>query len=318
MRRNAWILRSIAFGVLGGVLSACAAQSSSAAPHSAPASASGGHAQAFVTDVLAGGAGLEKRHSLVMVGPALNAEIKALDSSFEHLGNAVELMNPDGQGAALGRMCSAEACAKFLRAKGLREVLQPFGKGEYRSANATERKIMLERSPDHFPEETPATVAVAGEHVLGIYVIADSMIWIELLSKSYQVTFSPDPDAPSTPEARTIEATRCLSLESVQLDQPEDVFSANTTAQDMASGVSRVVEGLDGLLLEAKSQATGGWSVRFAFDKSGLTKAAAPTKAGVDPAILKRLGDKVAGHSPFSRGPELSFLLELTLRPCAK
>ncbi|HYP99024.1 MAG TPA: hypothetical protein VER96_10130 [Polyangiaceae bacterium] len=317
MRRNAWIVRNIVFGVLVGVLSGCAAQSSSPAPHSTPASTSGGHAQAFVADVLAGGAGLERRHSLVIVGPALTAEVKALDSNFEQLGSAVELMNTDGQSAALGRVCSEETCAKFLHAKGLREVLQPFGKGEYRSPSAAERKIMRERSPDHFPESTPATVAVAGEHVLGIYVVEEHMIWVELLSKPYQVTFAPDPDAPSAPEGNSIEETRCLKLNSVQLDQ-EEKFVENTTPQDLAKGVARIVGLLDELLFEAKSQATGSWTPRFAFDKSGLTKGGASPKSGIDPAIIKQLGEKAAGGGPFSRGPELWFQLEFTLRPCGK
>jgi len=272
-------------------------------------------ARAFVADVLAGGAGLEQRHSLVMVGPALYAEIKAHDASFEHLGTAVELMNPNGQGSAAARVCSAEDCASFLRAKGLRDFLRQFGGAEFRSATGAERKIMIERSPDNFPEDAPATVAVADENVLGIYAVTEHMTWIELLSKTFQVTF-PDLEPP-TAEARRIDAARCLKLDSVQLEQPEEAFAKNTSPKDLARGVAQLVDLVDGLLLDVNSQATGTWTIRFAFDDSGVSKVAAAARSGIDRAVFGRIEAGAAGHSPFSRGPELSFQLQLTLRPCS-
>lgn len=323
MLQSAWWSRSVAFVVLGGVLGGCAqnaappkSQSNAAAKASASSNPED-RAKTFVADVLAGGADLEKKHSLVMVGPALAAEIEARQPSFDHLGSAVSIMNESHEEAGVGRMCGDETCSAFLRAKGLRDVLLPFAAAQYRSATVSERQTMLDRSPNGFPEDTVATTAVAGNQVLGIYAFVEGMVWLELISKPFQVTHSASEEL-ATPEQKAIDAARCIKLEVVELDQPEDVFAANTSAEDVASGVSRLVVLLDSLLLKENSQATGPWKLKLSFAKNGLNGFFAPPKPGVDSSLIKQLGDLAAGQLPASRGPELSFQLELTLRPCSK
>jgi hypothetical protein len=330
--------RSLALALSLGALSGCAHPPSAAAVNSqssAPASASKAaaptakaapaavstpeaRAQAFVASVIGGQAGIEQRYSVVILGPALYSAIKALDPSVAQLGTAVELMIPSHSGKAEGRMCSSETCARFLRAKGLHDFLLPFAAARYRFAASEERAEMLERSPEMFPEATPATVAVAGEQLLGLYTFEEGTVWLELISEPVQLVYDPDPDAPPTPEQRAIESSKCLKLDTVHLNQSDEAFGANTSTQDVLSGVTQVIGLLDARLLEKKSRANGAWTVRITFGPKGIRQVEAPPTPGVDPQVLVRVNQKALGKAPFSRGPQLSIGLDLTLRPCAK
>ena len=326
-----WNFRSVALALTLSALSGCAHQSSAARTNSpptagaakgapaAPRSDPQARAKAFIADVLASGPGLEQRYPLVMLGPALYAEVRAIDPGIAHLGTEVSLQNANDPNATQEtRVCVEQACAKFLRAKGLRDFLQPFDSGQFRVANAEAREIMRQRSPDLITKDELATVAVVGPQILGLYAPEEGMVWVELISKPSQVTYSPDTGAPPTPEQRAIDSAKCLKLDSLRLDQTEDEFGANTTAQDFVGDGARLIGMLDNLLLEKKNQASGAWAVQFAFDKQGISKVSAPPKPGVDPSVIARLRETALRHGPYSRGSQLSFSFELTLRPCSK
>ncbi len=275
--------------------------------------------RAFVGDILGRRAEREKTHSLLVLGPALYSEVMAHDAGFEKLGTGVVVLNPQRPGATTtSRMCSNATCAEFLRAGGLRMALGAFSSATYREPTPEERRVMLERSPELLPKDSPATVATVGAQRLAFYALEGSVVWVELISKPAMETFEPSDGAPPSEVSKAIASTKCLKLDSVQLDQAEEVFLEQTTGDSLGNGVAEVVHELDKLLLERKSDAAGSWTLRVTFGSRGISIVAAPPHAGVEPIVLDLLGRRLLNHGPVSLGAQLSLTLQLTLRACPR
>ena len=178
---------------------------------------------------------------------------------------------------------------------------------------------MLDRSPELLPKDGPATVAAVGDQLLAFYALEGSVVWIELISKPAIVTFAPsESGAPPSQASKAIASTKCVKLDSVQLHQAEDRFAAQTSADSLGNGVAEVVQALDKLLLEHKSNAAGAWTLHVTFGPKGISIVAAPPHAAVAPTVLEQLGRRVLNHGPVSLGAQLSLTLELTLRACSR
>lgn len=181
---------------LGSKDSASAASRASAAPAAeagaqAPSAKSARRLAAeFVEAVVSEGGAKGELGGLVFLGPALYAQVAALDPDAKTLGTAVTLMNPDVPGSVQEtRMCAGESCTAFLHTQGLRSVLGPFVHASYRPPTSGELGVMLALSPSVMPADTPAIVGVAGDERIGFFAWEGHIVWLDLLSASEVIVY---------------------------------------------------------------------------------------------------------------------------------